>query len=106
MSKKKPQYILPRERPTRLPNLRAYLMHLARNPNKHRAVLEVHCNAALAQLRKDRLFLGRLFAHKVYTKSSKVAYTIVWIDPYNYDCLVLNHIKRRVEFKNLYGLIL
>lgn len=100
------QYLLPRERPTRLPNLRAYLMYLARSPNKNRDTLEKHCSAALAQMRKERFFVGNLFAHKVKTKSGKTAYTIVWVDPYNYDCLVLNHQKRRVEFKNLYGLIL
>ncbi|QZE56162.1 hypothetical protein pEaSNUABM52_00304 [Erwinia phage pEp_SNUABM_52] len=98
--------LLPRERKSPLKNMRAYLAFLARKPNDNRRVLEAYCNAALAQMRRDRFFVGRLFAHKVYTKSNKVAYTVVWIDPYNYDCLVLNHRERKVEFKNLYGLIL
>jgi len=97
---------LPSRQESPLQNLRAYLAFLARKPNDNRAELEKQCNAALAQLRRHRFFLGKLFAKKVFTKSGKVAYTVVWIDPYNYDCLVLNHKRRIVEFKNLYGLIL
>lgn len=104
MAKKK--YLLPSQTPTTLPNLRAYLKYLARKPNANREVLEKHCKASLAQMRRDRFFVGKLFGYKVYTKSNKVAYTVVWIDPYNYDCLVLNHQRSIVEFKNIYGLLL
>ncbi|QZE57175.1 hypothetical protein MPK67_gp302 [Erwinia phage pEa_SNUABM_32] len=102
----KKTYLLPSQRPSPLPNLRAYLAFLARKPNANRAVLESYCKASLAQMRRDRFFVGKLFGYKVYTKSNKLAYTVVWIDPYNYDCLVLNHQRRIVEFKNLYGLLL
>ena len=102
----KKTYLLPRERKSPLPNLRAYLAYLARKPNDNRKELETYCNASLAQMRRHRFFVGKLFGYKVYTKSNKLAYTVVWIDPYNYDCLVLNHQRRIVEFKNLYGLLL
>lgn len=102
----KKTYLLPRERKSPLPNLRAYLAYLARKPNANRKELETYCNASLAQMRRNRFFVGKLFAHKVYTKTNKVAYTVVWIDPYNYDCLVLDHRRREVTFKNLYGLLL
>lgn len=100
------KYLLPRERPSPLVNLRAYLLHCARQPNKHRAVFEHYYQKSQRDLVRQRFFLGNLFGHKLKTKSGAVRYTVIWIDPYNYDCLVLDHAEKKPKFKNLYGLIL
>ena len=100
------KYLLPRERPSPLVNLRAYLLHCARKPNDHRAVLEQYAQKSQRALHKQKFFLGKWFGYKIKTKSGAVRYTVIWIDPYNYDCLVLDHVEKKPKYKNIYGLIL
>lgn len=100
------KYILPSRRISPLINLRAYLLHCARTPNKHREVFRLYYERSMTHLHRQRFFLGNLFGFKVKSKKGAVRYTVIWIDPYNYDCLVLDHVEKKPIFKNLYGLIL
>lgn len=100
------KYLLPRERPSPLVNLRAYLLHCAKKPNDHREVFKHYYQKSQRRLHQQRFFLGNLFGHKLKTKKGAVRYTVIWIDPYNFDCLVLDHVEKLPKFKNLYGLIL
>ena len=100
------KYLLPRERPSPLVNLRAYLLHCARRPNEHREMFRQYYKRSTVELNRQRFFLGNLFGFKIKTKSGAVRYTVIWIDPYNYDCLVLDHVEKKPKYKNLYGLIL
>lgn len=100
------KYLLPSQRPTTLPNLRAYLLYCARTPNKHKEVFRHYYERSKTELHRQRFFLGNLFGFKVKSKKGAVRYTVIWIDPYNYDCLVLDHVEKKPKYKNLYGLIL
>ena len=87
-------------RDTPLKNLRAVLKYLARNEfEANEKYFRTHCEKALRQLRKERFFLGRLYLYETGR------WQILWIDPYNYDCLVRDR-RGNVKYKNLYGLLL
>lgn len=87
-------------RDTPLKNLRAVLLYLARNEYEaNEKFFRLHCEKALRKMRSERFFLGRLYLYKIGR------WQILWIDPYNYDCLVRDR-RGIAKYKNLYGLLL
>lgn len=87
-------------RDTPLKNLRAVLLYLAQNEYEaNEKFFRLHCEKALRKMRSERFFLGRLYLSEVGR------YQILWIDPYNYDCLIRDR-RGKAKYKNLYGLLL
>ncbi|WOL24544.1 hypothetical protein fHeYen902_198 [Yersinia phage fHe-Yen9-02] len=83
-----------------LKNLRAVLFYYAnKNPKEYKEVFSHYMELSLAKMRKERFFVGRLFGYRAGK------YQVIWIDPYNYDCLVLDKKKRKALYVNFYGLI-
>lgn len=84
-----------------LVNLRSVLEYLATNEYEdNEKFFRYHCKKALHKMRGDKFFVGRLYLHKTGR------WTILWIDPYNYDCLVRDERSGTVKYKNLYGLLM
>lgn len=86
--------------------LRAVLLHAARTPKKNQEFLKEQYTKSMRQIQRSRFFLGNLWRYQLKSDKGVVIYTVLWIDPYNYDVLVLNHRRMTTEFHRLYGLIL
>jgi len=88
------------KRETPLKNLRAVLKYLATYEfEENEKYFKHHCEKALRKMRSERFFLGRLYMYETN------GWQVLWIDPFNYDCLIRNR-RGLVKYKNLYGLLL